>query len=151
MRHSWSFPLTRTIQPCYWTPRTTIWKLSSHAIADKLCPPSHSLIICNFNSKLIRVRLWYGLLFPSCARLPPAMVKNIKTTAKNVKISTTVYHRDVYTARHTRTGKMQLPAFTGCINLHITYFRCFALALSVNILYLGYFLHKYGFTHVGFT
>jgi hypothetical protein len=65
--------------------------------------------------------------------LVPAMVQNIKITAKNVKITTTIYHGDVYTARDARTGKMQLPAFTGCIDLHLTYFRCSALALPVNI------------------
>jgi hypothetical protein len=49
-----------------------------------------------------------------------------------------------YSTWHARTGKMQLPAFTGCIDLHVTYFRCFALALSINIVYVGYVLRKSG-------
>jgi hypothetical protein len=44
---------------------------------------------------------------------------------------------------------MQLPAFTGCVDLRITYIRCFALALSVNIVYIGYILRMSGRVSTG--
>jgi hypothetical protein len=60
----YSFPVVFTID---------IIKQSSHAIADKLYPPSYSCIILMFISKSMAECLQYGLLFLSGAYLPPAM------------------------------------------------------------------------------
>jgi hypothetical protein len=101
---------------------------------------SYFLIIRNFNCKSVAVHLQDGSLFPSRAHLPPAMVQNIKITAKRRENKHySILWKCVHSARHMRTGKMQLPAFIGHVDLCITYFRCFTLVLSVNIVYVGYF------------
>lgn len=64
-------------------------------------------------------------------------------------MSTVVCHkRFLYSIRNVRTWKMCHVTFVDGVNLHIKYLYCFALALSVNFMYIGNYLHKYEFIYV---
>jgi hypothetical protein len=53
-----------------------------------------------------------------------------------------------FSTRQVRTGKMQRLTFTGCVDLHITYFERSVLASSINFMYVRDFLRKYGLAYV---
>jgi hypothetical protein len=67
-------------------------------------------------------------------------------------MSTTIYHkRCSHSTGHTKIEKVQRFACTGSVDLFITYVECFVLVSSVNFVYVGKFLRKYGSTHVEIT
>jgi hypothetical protein len=103
-------------------------KTSTRVIADKLFTLSylHVILICFSKSNQNVYKLFRFFLKCHVYQQPWRTTRNYFYQAK---IRTTMY----------QTGKMRSIAFKGCINLRITYFECFASALSVNFMHIGNF------------